>query len=100
MKPDARPLARVRIQRHDLARVERCLDLEDPAGPLRRRGKVLLHEIHALDDDHVALRQDANDLALLTLLLSADDDHAVAFSDASHHSTSGARETIFMNFLP
>src|ERR1051325_1956297 len=93
-------LARLRVERHHLAGGERRFDLEDPARTLRRRGKMLLHEIDPLHDDHAALGHDAYDLALLALVVAADHDDAVAFANARHHSTSGASETIFMNLRP
>src|SRR5262249_31986566 len=77
-----RPLARRRVERHHLARVERRLDLEDPARTLRRRREVLLHEVHALDHHEIALGDDADDLALLALRVAADDDDAIAFTNA------------------
>src|SRR6185503_15435478 len=72
LRAHARALPRPGVQRHHLAGVERGLDLEDSAGTLRRGREVFLDEVDPLDDDHVALGQDADDLALLALVLAAD----------------------------
>src|SRR5699024_1382689 len=68
--------------------------------------RVLGDVVDALDDDAVLVGQDLENLALLaavaaTLRLCARDDlNQVALLDLRHDQmTSGARETIFMNFL-
>src|SRR5262249_4074246 len=102
LEADARALARLRVGEHHLARVEGSLALEDAAAGVLRRGlHVALDEVDALDDDFVELGVDAADLALLAFVFAADDDDVVApTKPRSHHSTSGASEMIFMNFLP
>src|SRR5690606_7465202 len=82
----------------DAARLGATLRLAD-AG-------VLGDVVHALDDDAVALGEDLEDLALLaavaaTLGLGTRDDlNQVTLLDVRHDQiTSGASETIFMNFL-
>ena len=62
---DARALAGLRIDRHHLARVDRLLALEDAALRVaRRRARVALDQVDALDDDLVVVGEDARDLAL------------------------------------
>src|SRR5690606_29533125 len=52
--------------------------------------------------DAVGLLEETHDLALLALVLAGDDDDLVTRLEPldAHHSTSGASDTIFMNFLP
>src|SRR5690606_16912034 len=64
-----------------------------------RRAHVALHQLDALDHDAVGLLDHALDLAALTLGLTADHDHLVAYFQPLHHSTSGARLMIFMKRL-
>jgi hypothetical protein len=45
---------------------------------------VLLHEVQTFDDHEVALRYDANDLALTALVIAANDEHAVTLADPGH----------------
>src|SRR5690606_1969972 len=82
----------------DAARLGATLRLPD-AG-------VLGDVVHALDDDAVLLGQDLEDLALLATVAAAlglgarDDLNQVTLLDFRHDQiTSGASETIFMNFL-
>src|SRR5262249_35434883 len=102
LEADARALAGLGVDGHHFRRENRLLALEDPAlGTLRGRAHVALHEVDALDRDLAFLVEDARDLAGLALVFSADDDDGVAFPEPrGHHSTSGASEMIFMNFLP
>src|SRR5882757_977623 len=80
--------------------VQRSLLLHDPALRLRSLAGVALHDVHAADDDTLVDRTDLDDLTLLALVTAGEDDDLVAFLDLrSHHSTSGASEMIFMNFL-
>ncbi len=62
--------------------------------------QVPLHDLDLLDADAALLVEDLEHLAGLALVLAADDDDVVALANArGHHSTSGASEMIFMNFL-
>src|SRR5690606_2505181 len=66
-------------------------------GPL-----VLLGHVDAVDDDLAGGGEHTGHLALGATVLAREHLHAVALLDleASHgHSTSGASDTIFMNFL-
>src|SRR5690606_41434536 len=68
---------------------------------LRIRLGVALDQVHVGHDDLVA--DDAHHVAALALVLAGGDDHVVALLDTVHfaspaQSTSGASETIFMNF--
>src|SRR3712207_1086181 len=92
----------LRAQEGDVGHVERHVLVDDPA--LHRhpgRALVLLGEVHALDDDLVLVGQGTHDGALLALVLAGEHAHAVALADlhATHHRTSGASDTILMNFL-
>src|SRR5216117_1312240 len=78
-----RPAA-VRAHEHDVGVVERGLEVDDAAlrdldaaAPLARL-LVALEDVDALDHDLVLLRDGAQDLALLALVLAGDDDHGVA----------------------
>src|SRR3954464_467583 len=64
--------------------------------PAGERALVALDHVQALDVDLLGLAVHAQHLAGLALVLAGDDDHLVIGADL-HHSTSGARETIFMN---
>ncbi len=64
---------------------------------MRRLLEVALDHVHALDDD--ALGRDLADLAAFALVVAASDDDLITDVQALHHSTSGASEMIFMNFL-
>src|SRR5205085_6948396 len=66
-----------------------------------RGAHVALDEVDPLDHDLVVVLEETSDLAGLALVLAADDDDVVALAKTrAHHSTSGASEMIFMNFLP
>src|SRR3546814_9461192 len=76
--------------------------LDDAAGRHLRRGGVALHHVHALHQHAVFGAQHAQDFALLALVATGDHHHLVALLDLKfrcHHSTSGAKEMIFMKFL-
>src|SRR5206468_4572945 len=102
---DAVGLLRHRIPQRDIRDVERHVLVDDAALlALHRVGAlILLHLIHAADDD-VRGRYFGN-LASLAFVSSGDDDDVVALLDLAHgfspalsaYSTSGASETIFMN---
>src|ERR687890_95092 len=95
---DARRLVVVRVQDRHVGDVDRALLLDHAhrgVGPARRRAHVALDHVDTLDVDPVPLGVGADDLARAALVLARDDDHVVVGADL-HHSTSGARETIFM----
>src|SRR5690606_17252940 len=94
----------------DVGDVDRGLDGLDPTGLRAALGladaRVLGDVVHALHHDAVLLDEDVEDLALLAtvaalvLLASGDDLNQVTLLDVRHDQmTSGASETIFMNFL-
>src|SRR4051812_23349127 len=98
---DAGRLA-VGVAHHHVGNVDRRLGGDDPARlaatlVLRDPG-VLLDPVDALDQHAVAFRVGLDDLALCALVLAGDHQHGVALLHL-HHSTSGAREMIFMNRL-
>ena len=80
--------------------MDRSFLLHDASRLLRATGLgVALDEVHPLDEHAALLRQHLDDLAGLPALLPGDHHHIVIFADEQAHgySTSGARETIFMN---
>src|SRR5262245_22284286 len=80
--------------------MHRRLALEDPAAVGRRGFLVLLDDIDALDGDPAARRVDGQHHATPPAVLARDHLYGIAPADArGHHSTSGASDTIFMNFL-
>src|SRR6185312_600921 len=93
-------LARLGIDRHHLRGVDRHV-LGDLAALLvaRVRAHVARHRADPLHDDLVVVDEDLGDLALLALVLAADDLDEVAHLETVHQSTSGASEMIFMNFF-
>src|SRR5262249_38107762 len=100
---DACAFACARINEHHVRCMKWLLALED-AALLHAWGwlHVALHEVHALDDHAVLFGEETHDLALLAFVFAGDDDHLIALLQSlnAHHSTSGASEMIFMNFLP
>src|SRR5690606_248457 len=94
---DAVALARGRVEQHHVRLVDRHRLVDDAAClALHRVGAhVLLHDVHALDDQ-VRVVDAAQHRAALALVTSGDDDHFIALSDLAHQITSGASETIFM----
>ena len=70
-------------------------------------GKFILGNSLHFEDNAVLLFQNGNDLAGFLLPFAADDFNGVAFFDVialraffgKHHSTSGAKEMIFMKFF-
>src|SRR4051794_34988539 len=92
----------LRVEQLQVREVDRRLLLDD-AALLAHAGLLLvpLGDIHAGDHRPVLLRSHREHLAALALVGAGDDEDAVALLDArGHHSTSGASEMIFMNFLP
>ena len=61
--------------------------------------RVLLGGVDAVDDDLVVGGEDVDDLALLALVLAGDHHDGVTLLQLHGHSTSGASETMRMNFL-
>src|SRR5690606_24416167 len=64
--------------------------------------RVPLHHAHTLDDDLVLAAQDLEDLPLGPAVVAGGDADDVALVDVgldAVHSTSGARDTIFMKFF-
>src|SRR6476646_3108115 len=104
LRADARRLALLGIDRHDVGEVDRPLLLDhaaDGLGPLGvadlLRALVALDDVQPLHVDLLLLGVDAKYAAGLAAVLAADDDHRVVAPDAGHlYSTSGASETIFM----
>src|SRR4051812_8911619 len=88
-----------RAEQRDVADVERHVLVDDAAlhGGAGRL-LVLLGDVDALDDDLALARHGAHDHALLAAVLALQHDHAVTLTNL-HHSTSGASETMRMNFL-
>src|SRR5207247_2246616 len=106
---DARRLAALAADRHEIAEIDGRLALQDPALDvlLRVRLGMLADEVHALDDRPSLRGEHAQHAPGAPLALPGQDQHGVVPPDAPrprHHRrhrqiTSGARETIFMKFL-
>src|SRR5262245_4536728 len=83
---DAGRLAGRGIGDCDVRDVQRSLFLDDAARLTRAaRLGVALHDVDALDDDAVLLRQDGADLAGLAAVLAGQDDDVVAPANAGGH---------------
>src|SRR3546814_15033449 len=81
--------------------VDRRLPLEDTAGIAWPRTLVALDHVHAGYDDAGFRRKHPENLALRPFVAPRENDDAIALPDlGGHQRTSGAREMIFMNFLP
>src|SRR5690606_24196005 len=96
-------LAGGRVEEHHVRNMDRRLALDHAARlvGLRVGLGVALDQVDVGHDDLVAV--DAHHVATLALVLAGGDDHVVALADTIHlpssaQSTSGASETIFMNF--
>src|SRR5262249_25132082 len=102
LEADPCRLVLFRIEMGHVGNVDRGFLLDDTALRRLRRTGVPLHHIDALNDDAVFLGQRLDDFASAALVAARQNDHAIALFDLElgHHSTSGASETIFMNFLP
>src|SRR5258706_12602709 len=88
------------VHQHDVADIDGHVAIDDPAllrGATRLR--VLLGGVDAVDEHLVVVREDLDDLAFLAAILARDHLHGVTFSEFHVHSTSGANETMRMNFL-
>src|SRR5664280_2130199 len=77
------------VDQHHVGDVDRTLTLNHPAGLLAAgrlgRALVALDDVKALDVHALLLGLDAQDLAGLAAVLTADDDHLVVASDACGH---------------
>src|SRR5690606_4771462 len=101
LEADTGGLLGLRVDEHHVGRVDPRLLLDDAGLTEPRRALVALHEVPALDEDAITLMVHAEDGARLALVLAGDHRDEIALLDsASHQITSGASETIFMNFLP
>src|ERR1700712_2833478 len=89
------------VDERDVREVDRAILLDDATLRHTRSGlHVALDAIDAVDDDLTKLRDHLGDGAGRALGGAGDDDDLVALLDlAGHHTTSGASEMIFMNFL-
>src|ERR1700730_4891726 len=97
LDPDAIALLGARVPDGNLRHRQRHLLLDDAAllARLRVRLLVLLHHVHALHD-HAAVGEHLDHRATAALVTAGQHHHLIAFADL-FHSTSGAREMIFMN---
>src|SRR5688500_3949299 len=82
-----RALAGGRVQRHDVAQVDRRVLLNPAAlGVALIRADVLPHAVDPFDDDAVLVRQDPQDAAGLALVRAGDhDDRVTRFNVSSHN---------------
>src|ERR1700710_3053069 len=91
-----------RVHQFQVRQMDRRFLLDDPAW-LAHAGRlgVAFSDGDALHDGAIVLREDLQHSATAALIGPGDDDYVVAVANASgHYKTSGAREMIFMNFLP
>src|SRR5512144_3258933 len=99
---DAHPRGQLvrRVEDRHVGDVQRPLLLDHADRHVRAAGQralVAFDHVEALDVHALALGVDPDHLAGLALVLAGDDDDLVVGADlAAHHSTSGARLTIFM----
>src|SRR5690606_7283189 len=93
-------LVAVGVDGHDVGDVKGSFLLDAPAlGVALIGAPVANHHVEPLDDHAIVLFEELGDLAALALVFAGDDLNQVAYSEPLHHSTSGARDTIFMNRL-
>ena len=101
-------LLALRANQHDVGDMDRSLNGHDAAlGVLLGGTHGLLNQANLLDDDALLLRQAAEDLALLALVLAAEhldgvallNMHSAHFLAHLPYSVSGARDAIFRYFL-
>src|SRR5690606_19395972 len=98
---DAGRLAVLGVGDRDVRQVQRRFLLHDTAGIARLGSGVPLDEVNALNDDAALLGENLRNRPGLALVTPGQNDDVVAFLDLGcHQRTSGAREMIFMNFLP
>src|SRR5690606_32119120 len=91
-----RGLVRLGVDQHHLALVQGCFDLQDAPRLLRSGFHVALHDVDALDHDGAFVRVHPAHAAALAAAVATDHRDLVTDTYAHHHSTSGARDTIFM----
>src|SRR5262249_15623769 len=103
---DPRPHVPIRIHEHDVRDVDRGLALRDAARDVLGgvRARVALDHVDALDDHAAGGGHHAQDLSLAAPVPAGDDHDRIVLLQLGlrlrlHHSTSGAREMIFMNFF-
>src|SRR5882757_8227535 len=98
LETNAIAFLRRRIEDQHVRHMQRRLALDDSAlhAHLRIRPLMLLGHVESLDA-HAIVRQHFDDGAFASLVSTGDQNHQVAFANLFHHSTSGAREMIFMN---
>src|SRR5205823_5436282 len=88
------------VHEHHVAGVDRHVAVDDAAGLVGlARLAVLLGRVDAVDEEAVARRQHLHHFALPALVLAGDDNDGVALPELHGHSTSGASDTMRMNFL-
>src|ERR671916_1309118 len=95
---DARRLVVAGVHQRHVGDVDGALLLDHAHRRVRtagRRALVALDDVQPLHVDPLLLGIDAEDPARLAPVLAGDDDHLVVGLE-THHSTSGASETIFM----
>src|SRR3954467_596954 len=103
--PDPGGLLRVGIEERQVGEVDAAVLLDDPAfgrGGVAAALEVPLPHHQLLHHRALLLVVDVEHLAGLALLPAGEDEDRVSLLDpggALHHSTSGAREMIFMNFF-
>src|SRR5437764_10490197 len=100
---DAGSRVAVRIDEHQVRDVNRRLSLRDPPGNVLGgvRPRVAFDQIDALHDRPSLRRQDPQDLALSAPVLPGSGDDEIVLLGLRlvlHHSTSGATESISMNY--
>src|SRR5262245_15081510 len=102
--PEARRIAALPADHHEVRDVDRGLLLDDAALDvlLGVRPGVPFDQSHPLHDDPALLRDHPEDAPALAPALPSDHEHLVVplhVTRDPHHSTSGASEMIFMNFF-
>src|SRR5271166_1364360 len=90
------------VDQLQVGQMDRGFPINETAGlPHACRLGVVARHGGALDDGAVGVREHPQHLAALALALAGGDQHDVTLADTGgHHSTSGAREMIFMNLRP
>src|SRR5262249_11671339 len=101
---DTRVFLAVLADDSHIRNVDRCFLLDDAAldVALRIRPRMSLDHLYAFDDNPLLHRIHNQDTACLAAILSSQDIDLVILLDwrhCRHQITSGASETIFMNFL-
>src|SRR5580765_2330279 len=101
LEPHACAFSRCRVQRHHVADVDRRVLLNATALRIPLIGThVLPHAIDTFDDNAIAIGNQPQNAADFATVGARYDHHLLAgFNVPGHHTTSLARETIFMKFL-